>query len=108
MSAMPSRWNKLGQLRCFTDDRKALSLLDLCAFFAAFRFSARLWIPGRGPQTCQQFVQPAPHLLRGFLALLAFPRPPFPFFQVAAQHQLVVCNGCTLTPTLGLLWRPPP
>src|SRR5216683_33104 len=106
MSAMPSRWNKLGQLRCFTDDRKALSLLDLCAFFAAFRFSARLWSPGRGTQTCQQFVHPAPHLLRGWLALLAFPRTQFHFDQVAGQHQMVVCNGDNVTPTLKLLWGP--
>src|SRR5260221_17730 len=106
MSAMPSGWNKLRQLRCFPNDRKALSLLDVYAFFAAFRFSARVWSPGRGAQTSQQFVHPASHLLRRRHTMFAFPRTQFCFDQIASQHQMIVRTGNNMAPTLKLLWGP--
>lgn len=89
----------------FADNRKALGLLDLCAFLATFRFSARLWSPGRGAQKWQQFVHPASHLLRGWLALLVFPGTQFGFDQITCQHQMILDNGDYLRPSLKLFWR---
>src|ERR1700682_4218230 len=105
MSDQSSRWNKLRHFWRFPNDWKTLCLLDLCTFFAAFRFSAWLGWSSRSAQTCQQFVHPAPHLLRGRLALLVFPRTQLQFDQITCQHQMVMDNGDYLCPTLELFWR---
>src|ERR1700687_6107400 len=101
---MPSRWNKLRQMRRFADDGKTLSLLHFGPNAPAFRFSARLWWLSRGAQTCQQFVHPAPHLLRRSQALFAFPRTQCRLNQVARQNQMIVNDGDDLGPALKLFW----
>src|SRR6266487_999273 len=101
-SEMPSRWNKLRQLRRFADEGKAFCLLHLCPFGPAFRFSARLGWLSRGAQTWQQLADPASHLLRAWLALLVFPRAQFSFDQIAGQYQMIVGNGNTMAPALKL------
>src|SRR6266487_5597612 len=105
-SAKSLDWDQRRQFWRLANDRKPQSLANLDPRTAAFRFSARLWCPGWGPQTCQQFVHPASHLLRGRLALLVFPWAQFWLNQVAGQHQMVMHNGDNMTPALKLLWGP--
>src|SRR5690348_4250189 len=99
----PSRWNKLSQCWLLANDRKARPLVNLSPFGPAFRFSARFGGAGRGSQLCQQFVEPATHLLQGHRTVLALPGTQLRFDQRASQHQMVMSNRHQVTPPFKLL-----
>src|SRR5436853_7825214 len=69
-----SFWNKLRQGWGLAHDREAWCLANLCPLEAARRFSAGFGWASRGPQSRQQCVHPASHLLRGTGTLLVCPR----------------------------------
>src|SRR5437764_10131854 len=97
-----SHWNRLRQSWRLANDRKACCLANLGPFDAAWRFSTRFGWVSRGPQSRQQCVQPASHLLRGTRTPLVFPRAKLGLDQITCQNQMIVGNGDQVAPTLKL------
>src|SRR5438876_3994807 len=98
-----SPWNRLRQSWGLANNRKAWCLANLCPFGPALRFCAGFGWAGWGPQSRQECVQPASHLLRGARTLLVFPGTQLGLDQIACQHQVIVDNGHDVAPTLQLL-----
>src|SRR5579859_6262040 len=95
-------WDQRWQWWRLMNDRKTLCLANLGPFRSPRRFSARVWRASRSAQLWQQFVHPAPHLLRGRKPVRAFPGAKLSFHLIASQKQVIERNGDDLAPSLKL------